>query len=61
MQEEEASRQAIVEYKPRGDCETKMRLTYLAAYLIATRGRLTPEEMRSIADARHDRPQESNS
>jgi hypothetical protein len=40
VEEEEASRLAILRYQPRSDREAKLKLTYLAAYLIATKGTL---------------------
>lgn len=45
--DEEAGWLAIVDYKPRGDRESKLKLTYMAAYLIATRGTLSANEMNS--------------
>jgi hypothetical protein len=43
-----ARRQAIINYKPKGDGEAKLKLTYLAAYLIATKGTLSAKEMSSL-------------
>ncbi|WP_449099377.1 hypothetical protein [Rhizobium sp. 21-4511-3d] len=40
---------AILNYQPKDDGEAKLKLTYLAAYLIATRGTLTAQEMQSIS------------
>jgi hypothetical protein len=48
---EEAGWLAIVNYKPRGDRETRLKLTYMAAYLIATRGTLKVNEMNSALEA----------
>ncbi|NRP75154.1 hypothetical protein ILFOPFJJ_06077 [Ensifer psoraleae] len=49
-QDEEASRLAIVNYRPQGDRELRMKLTYMAAYLIATCGTLDANEMNSILE-----------
>ncbi|MDW9670257.1 hypothetical protein GOB27_27270 [Sinorhizobium meliloti] len=46
--DEEAGRLAIVNYRPRGDRESRLKLTYMAAYLIATRGTLNANEMNSV-------------
>ncbi|WP_457578794.1 hypothetical protein [Ensifer adhaerens] len=40
--DEEAGWLAIVDYIPQGDQESRLKLTYMAAYLIATRGKLDP-------------------
>ncbi|MGR9398095.1 hypothetical protein ACU8OL_34785 (plasmid) [Rhizobium leguminosarum] len=45
---EQARRLAIVDYLPRTNRESRQKLTYMAAYLIATRGTLAPHEMNSI-------------
>lgn len=45
-----ASRMAILNYQPKDDGEAQLKLTYLAAYLIATRGTLTAQEMQSISN-----------
>lgn len=52
---EEAGRLAIVNYVPKGHQEANTKLTYLAAYLIATRGTLTPKEMNLILEAGRNR------
>ncbi|WP_037462020.1 hypothetical protein [Sinorhizobium fredii] len=57
--DEEAARLAIVNYRPRGDRESRLKLTYLAAYLFATRGTLNANEMNSILEAPRDRPNAS--
>lgn len=54
--DEESGWLAIVNYKPRGDRETSLKLTYMAAYLIATRGTLKANEMSSALEAPRDRP-----
>ncbi|MBD9524306.1 hypothetical protein IB262_30965 [Ensifer sp. ENS02] len=54
--DEEAGWLAIVNYKPRGDRETRLKLTYMAAYLIATRGTLNANEMNSVLEAADDWP-----
>ncbi len=43
--EEETARAAIVNYEPRDDQESRLKLTYIAAYLMATRGRLNAHEL----------------
>ncbi|ASY74380.1 hypothetical protein [Ensifer sesbaniae] len=48
--DEEATRLAIVNYLPRGERESRLKRTYLAAYLIATRGTLTANEINSVLD-----------
>jgi hypothetical protein len=53
-----ARRQAIINYKPKGDGEANLKLTYLAAYLIATKGTLSAKEMSSLLA---DRPVRSTS
>ncbi|OAP35216.1 hypothetical protein AU381_26090 [Sinorhizobium glycinis] len=57
--DEEAGRLAIVNYRPRGDRESRLKLAYMAAYLIATRGTLNPNEMNSVLEAPCDRPSTS--
>lgn len=57
--DEEAGRLAIVNYIPRGDRESRLKLTYMAAYLIATRGTLNANEMNSVLEAPGDRPSTS--
>ncbi|AUX78433.1 hypothetical protein NXT3_PA00141 (plasmid) [Sinorhizobium fredii] len=59
--DEEAGRLAIVNYRPRGDRESTLKLAYMAAYLIATRGTLNPNEMNAVLEAPHDRPSTSGS
>jgi hypothetical protein len=54
--DEEAGWLAIVDYRPQGDRESRMKLTYMAAYLIATRGTLNAKEMNSALEAPRDRP-----
>lgn len=54
--DEEAGRLAIVNYRPRGDRESRLKLAYIAAYLIATRGTLNANEMNAVLEARRDRP-----
>ncbi|XOK15608.1 hypothetical protein ACI6PO_28075 (plasmid) [Agrobacterium tumefaciens] len=49
--DEEAGRLAIVNYMPRTNRESRQKLTYMAAYLIATRGTLAPHEMNSVLDS----------
>ncbi len=44
-----ASRQAIINYEPKGDGEAYLKLTYLAGYLIATRSALSIQELKSIS------------
>nr|AFJ91574.1 hypothetical protein pHRC017_0541 [Sinorhizobium meliloti] len=46
--EEEAARLRIVEHQPRNDRASKLKLTYMAAYLFATRGALKGDEMASV-------------
>lgn len=53
--DEEAGRLAIVNYRPRGDRESRLKLAYMAAYLIATRGTLNASEMNSVLEAPRDR------
>ncbi|WP_406650360.1 hypothetical protein [Rhizobium acaciae] len=48
--DEEASRLAIVNYRPRDDWESRRKLIYMAAYLIATRGTLHANEMNSVLE-----------
>lgn len=43
--DEEAGWLAIVDYRPRDDRESRLKLTYMAAYLIATRGTLNAKEL----------------
>lgn len=43
-----ARRLAIINYKPKGEGEANLKLTYLAAYLIATKGTLSAKEMSSL-------------
>lgn len=57
--DEEAGRLAIVNYSPRGDRESRLKLAYIAAYLIATRGTLNANEMNSVLEAPRDRPSTS--
>ncbi|RVH28385.1 hypothetical protein CN211_25930 [Sinorhizobium meliloti] len=57
--DEEAGRLAIVNYRPRGDRELRLKLAYMAAYLIATRGTLDPDEMNAVLEAPRDRPSTS--
>ncbi|UWU12304.1 hypothetical protein N2598_31305 (plasmid) [Sinorhizobium medicae] len=57
--DEEAGRLAIVNYTPRGDRESRLKLAYMAAYLIATRGTLNANEMKSVLEAPRDRPSTS--
>lgn len=45
---EETARAAIVNCKPHDDRETRMKLNFVAAYLIATTGTLTANEMHSL-------------
>ncbi|USJ28581.1 hypothetical protein [Ensifer adhaerens] len=54
--DEEAGWLAIVDYRPRGDRESRLKLTYMAAYLIATRGTLNANEVNSILVTPRDRP-----
>lgn len=46
--EEEAARLRIVHHQPCNDQQGWQKLTYLAAYLFATRGSLKPEEMDAV-------------
>ncbi|MEI2302226.1 hypothetical protein MKZ91_29630 [Ensifer sp. MJa1] len=57
--DEEAGWLAIVDYTPRGDRESRLKLTYMAAYLIATRGTLSAKEMNSALEAPRGRPADS--
>ncbi|MDX1122098.1 hypothetical protein GOL29_29565 [Sinorhizobium medicae] len=57
--DEEAGRMAIVNYRPRGDRESRLKLAYMAAYLIATRVTLNANEMNSVLEAPRDRPSTS--
>ncbi|QQF06294.1 hypothetical protein [Sinorhizobium meliloti] len=57
--DEEAGRLAIVNYRPRGDRESRLKLAYMAAYLIATRGTLNVNEMNAVLEAPRDRPSTS--
>lgn len=54
--DEEAGWLAIVDYRPRGDRESRLKLTYMAAYLIATRGTLNAKELNSALEAPRGRP-----
>lgn len=53
-----ARREAIINYKPKGEGEANLKLTYLAAYLIATKSTLSAKEMSSLLA---DRPVRSTS
>jgi hypothetical protein len=55
VEEEEASRLAVFRYRPRSDREAKLKLTYLAAYLIATRGTLATREPRLVPPVERDK------
>ena len=57
--DEQARWLAIVNYRPRSDRESRMKLTYMAAYLIATRGTLNGNEMDSVLETPCDRPSTS--
>ncbi|WP_419761316.1 hypothetical protein [Sinorhizobium arboris] len=57
--DEQARWLAIVNYRPRSDRESRMKLTYMAAYLIATRGTLNANEMDSVLETPCDRPSTS--
>lgn len=57
--DEEACRLAIINYKPRGDRESRLKLAYMAAYLIATRGTLQPSQMNAVLEDTRDRPSTS--
>lgn len=46
--EEEAARAAILNYEPRDDREARLKLTYIAAYLMATRGSLNAHELDAV-------------
>ena len=46
--EEEAARSRIVRYEPRNDREAKLKLTYIAAYLMATKRTLKTIEMAAV-------------
>lgn len=59
--DEEAARLAIVNYRPRDSRESRLKLTYLAAYLFATRGTLNANEMNSVLEAPRDWPSASAS
>ncbi|MQW63129.1 hypothetical protein GHK33_10740 [Sinorhizobium meliloti] len=61
VRDEEAGRLAIVNYRPRGDRESRLKLAYMAAYLIATRGTLNANEMNVLLEAPRDRPSTSAS
>ncbi|RVI63711.1 hypothetical protein CN189_15635 [Sinorhizobium meliloti] len=54
--DEEAGRLAVVNYRPRGDRESRLKLAYIAAYLIASRGTLNANEMNAVLGAPRDRP-----
>ena len=56
---EEAGRLAIINYVPRGDREARLKLTYLAAFLIATGSTLTANEMNSVLEAPRARASKS--
>nr|WP_244654553.1 hypothetical protein [Rhizobium wenxiniae] len=56
VEEEEASRLAVLRYRPQSDREAKLKLTYLAAYLIATRGTLATHEPLLIPPVERDKP-----
>ncbi|ULJ74493.1 hypothetical protein [Rhizobium gallicum] len=47
---EEAGKRAIVNHRPRDDRESRLKLTYMAAYLIATGGTLHATEMNSVLE-----------
>ncbi|WP_370007043.1 hypothetical protein [Sinorhizobium fredii] len=49
--DEEAGWLAIVNHRPRSDRESRMKLTYMAAYLITTRGTLNANELNSVLEA----------
>ncbi len=59
--DEEAGWLAIVNYKALGDQESQLKLTYMAAYLIATRGTLNANAKDSVLEASLDRPSGSPS
>ncbi len=46
--EEEAAKISIVQYEPRDDREAKLKLTYIAAYLMATKTTLKTVEMAAV-------------
>lgn len=48
FREEEGARTAIVLHEPVNQAEKDRKLTYIAAYLIASRGTLKPEEMEAV-------------
>jgi len=52
---------AIVKYRPCVDGEARLKLTYLAAYLIATKSSLTVKEMRAALEFHQDQPPPPNS
>lgn len=54
--DEEVGRLAIVNYLPRTNRESRQKLTYIAAYLIATRGTLNASEINSVLESSRDRP-----
>ena len=56
VEEEEDSRLAVLRYRPQSDREAKLKLTYLAAYLIATRGTLATRESRLVPPVERDKP-----
>lgn len=56
VEEEEAIRLAIIRYRPQSDREAKLKLTYLAAYLIATRGTLATGETRLVPPVESGQP-----
>ncbi|MFA1626909.1 hypothetical protein ACDY96_30495 [Rhizobium mongolense] len=56
VRDEEAGRLAIVNYVPRTNRESRQKLTYMAAYLIATGGILNASEMNSVLESSRDRP-----
>ena len=47
---------AIIKYKPTGDEEANLKLTYLASYLIATRSTLTARELNLISNTLRNSP-----
>ena len=60
VEEEEASRLAVFRYRPQSDREAKLKLTYLAAYLIATRGTLATRGSRLVPPVERDKPKTPN-
>lgn len=56
VEEEEASRLAVLRYRPQSNREAKLKLTYLAAYLIATRGTLATRESSLVPPVERDKP-----